>query len=156
MDNQLTNIINQIKVFLYGVFLYLKIDKEIALIVVYLILADMFFGTLKTIFLKEIRFEFSEFYKGLIKKSLLLIIVMVLALISKGLGFKDFALLPTIVMKAMVLSEGISVINNARSIFDGKEHKSSDLISSIMAKIEMYLKRYFEKILDFFDDKKKE
>jgi len=156
MENHINDYVNQLKLFIYGVFLYLNIEKELAMIVIAMIFADMFFGSLKSIFIKELTFQWSDFYKGLIKKSLLLIIVMVLALISKGLGFTDFKIVPTIVMKAMVLSEGISVINNARSIFDGKEHKSSDLITLIMEKIAGFLKMYLDKLLTFFDIKDKD
>ena len=149
------NYIDQLKAFIYGLFLYLNIDKEIAFILVMLITADMITGSLKTIFVKELTLSVNEFWKGLIKKALLLIVVMVLALISKGLGFSDFKIMVTIVMKAMLLGEGISVINNIRSVYDKKEYKSSDLITMIIEKISEFLNLYLEKILSFFDIKDK-
>jgi toxin secretion/phage lysis holin len=150
--NSLHNYYDQFKAFLFGILLYLQIDKEIAIILVSLICADMFVGGIKSIILEELEFKFKTFYAGVIRKSLLLIIIMVLALISKGLGFADFKLMVTIVIKAMILSEGISVINNVRSVFDKKEHKSTDFISAIIGKISNYLQYYMEKIMKFFDN----
>jgi hypothetical protein len=58
----------------------------------------------------------------------------------------------TIVIKAMILSEGISVFNNIRSVFDKKEHKSTDFISEIIGKVSNYLQFYMNKIMKFFDN----
>ena len=150
--NNIQNYYDQLKAFLFGILLYLQIDKEIAIILIILIFADMFVGGLKSIILQELNFKFKTFYAGVVRKSLLLIVIMVLALISKGLGFADFKIMVTIVMKAMILSEGISIINNIRSVFDKKEHKSTDFISAIIGKISNYLQFYMEKIMKFFDN----
>ena len=150
--NNLHNYYDQFKAFIFGVLLYLQIDKEMSIILISLIFADMFVGGMKSIVLEDLTFKFKTFYAGVIRKALLLIIIMVLALISKGLGFEDFKLMVTIVIKAMILSEGISIINNVRSVFDKKEHKSTDFISAIIAKISNYLQYYMEKIMKFFDN----
>ena len=138
MIEKLEHYLDQIKSFIFGILLYLQIDKEIAMILIILICADMLCGGAKAIVIPEIKFNFKTFYAGIIRKSLLLIIIMVLALISKGLGFTDFKLMVTIVIKAMILSEGISVFNNIRSVFDKKEHKSTDFISEIIGKISNF------------------
>ena len=150
--DKLENYYNQIKTFIFGILIYLQIEKQIALILIILIFTDMVVGALKAISLKELEFTYKSFYAGLIRKSLLLIIIMVLALISKGLGFKDFRLMVDIVMKAMILSEGISVINNIRSVFDKKEHKSTDFITKIIEKISTYLQFYMERVMKLFDN----
>ena len=152
MIEKLEHYLDQIKSFIFGILLYLQIDKEIAMILIILICADMLCGGAKAIVIPEIKFNFKTFYAGIIRKSLLLIIIMVLALISKGLGFTDFKLMVTIVIKAMILSEGISVFNNIRSVFDKKEHKSTDFISEIIGKISNYLQFYMNKIMKFFDN----
>ncbi len=152
MIEKLEHYLDQIKTFIFGILLYLQIDKEIAMILIILICADMLCGGAKAIVIPEIKFNFKTFYAGIIRKSLLLIIIMVLALISKGLGFTDFKLMVTIVIKAMILSEGISVFNNIRSVFDKKEHKSTDFISEIIGKISNYLQFYMNKIMKFFDN----
>ncbi len=152
MIEKIDHYIDQIKAFVFGVLIYLQIDKEIAMILIILICANMLCGGAKAIVIPEIKFSFKTFYAGLIRKSLLLIIIMVLALISKGMGFADFKLMVTIVMKAMILSEGISVFNNIRSMYDKKEYKSRDFISQIIGKISNYLHFYMEKIMKFFDN----
>jgi len=152
MIEKIEHYLDQIKTFIFGILLYLQIDKEIAMILIILICADMLCGGAKAIVIPEIKFSFKTFYAGIIRKSLLLIIIMALALISKGMGFTDFKLMVTIVIKAMILSEGISVFNNIRSVFDKKEHKSTDFISEIIGKISNYLQFYMNKIMKFFDN----
>ena len=150
--DKLHNYYDQIKTFIFGILLYLQIDKQIAFILIVLIFMDMFVGALKALTLESIKFSVKTFYAGLIRKALLLIIIMVLALISKGLGFSDFRLMVDVVMKAMILSEGISVINNIRSVFDKKEHKSTDFITEIITRISNYLQMYMEKVMKLFDN----
>lgn len=149
---KLHNYFDQLKTFIFGLLLFLQIDKKIAFILVVLIFTDMLVGGLKALSLQTVKFSIKTFYAGLIRKSLLLIIIMVLALISKGLGFSDFRLMVDVVMKAMILSEGISVINNIRSVFDKKDHKSTDFISEIITKISNYLQFYMEKVMKLFDN----
>lgn len=149
---KLHNYFDQLKTFIFGLLLFLQIDKQIAFILVVLIFTDMLVGGLKALSLQTVKFSIKTFYAGLIRKSLLLIIIMVLALISKGLGFSDFRLMVDVVMKAMILSEGISVINNIRSVFDKKDHKSTDFISEIITKISNYLQFYMEKVIKLFDN----
>lgn len=146
---------NEIKAFIYGIFIYFQIDKEIALILIILIFADMIVGALKSIFITTMKFSIEKFWKGLLKKVMLLIIVMVLALVSKGLGFDDFKIMVETVMKIMLLNEGLSVINGIRSIYDRKEHKNNDFISLLITKIENYLTFYLDKLLNFFDNNTK-
>ena len=149
---KLHNYFDQLKTFIFGLLLFLQIDKQIAFVLIVLIFTDMIVGALKALSLQSVDFSIKTFYAGLIRKSLLLIIIMVLALISKGLGFTDFRLMVDVVMKAMILSEGISVINNIRSVFDKKEHKSTDFITEIITRISNYLQFYMEKVMKLFDN----
>ena len=144
--------INEIKAFFYGLFIYLQIDKEIAEVLLILILSDMFIGGIKASVVPEMHFRLTTFWAGLIKKALLLIIIMVLGLVSKGMGFTDFKLMVTIVMKIMVLNEGISIFNSIRSIIAKREFKSNDFISILIEKIERYLTKYMEKLIKMFDE----
>jgi len=145
--------IDQIKAFLYGVVVYLQIDKEIASVLIILIFIDMFTGAVKASVIPTMKFKSTTFWAGLLKKSLLLIIIMVLALVAKGLGFADFKQMVTIVMKIMVLNEGISIFNSIRSIIAKKEFKSNDFISLLIEKIEYNLTKYMDKLIKLFDDK---
>jgi len=144
--------INEIKAFLYGIIVYLQIDKDIASILIYLIFGDMLLGAIKSVVIPTLHFKTSIFWAGLLKKSLLLIIIMILALVSKGLGFQDFEQMVSIVMKIMILNEGISILNSIRSIYTKKEYKSNDFISILIEKIEKNLTMYMDKIIKIFDN----
>jgi hypothetical protein len=143
---------NEIKTLLYSFLIYLKIDHDIAIIVVVLIFTDMFIGAIKSVSLPTMKFSIAIFWQGLIKKSILLTIVMVLALTAKGLGFDDFKLMVTTVIKIMILNECISIFNSCRSILDKKQHKSSDFISKLIEIIGKYLLFYVEKLFGILDN----
>lgn len=149
------NYISELKAFLYGSIIYLQIDKEVAKVLIILIFLDMILGTLKSVFLENLKFSLEIFWKGFLKKVLLILVVMVLALVARGLGFDDFKIMVTTVMKIMILNEGISAFNSVRSIYDKKEYKSNDFISILIEKISNYLIAYLDKLLKFFDNNTK-
>ena len=144
--------LNEIKAFLYGLIIYFQIDKDVSIILITLIFIDMFAGAIKAAVVPEIEFRLTTFWAGLLKKSLLLIIIMVLALVSKGLGFTDFKEMVTIIMKIMVLNEGISIFNSIKSIYRKQEFKSNDFISILIEKIEANLTKYMDKLIKIFDE----
>lgn len=144
---------NEICAFIYGAIIYLQIDTEVAKILVYLIIIDMSMGTLKSIVIKSMTFKMNVLITGMIKKAFLLIIIMVLALLGRGLGFDDFKMLLTILMKIMLVNETLSIFNSFRSIKDKKEYKSTDFISLIIDKVEKMLVYYMDKLMKIFDDK---
>jgi phage-related holin len=145
--------IDQIKAFLYGSIIYFQMDKEVSIVLITLILLDMLFGAVKAAVIPEMHFQMSTFWVGLLKKAMLLSIIMVLALVAKGLGFADFREMVVIVMKIMVLNEGISIFNSIRSIWHKKQFKSNDFISLLIEKIEYNLTKYMDKLIKLFDDK---
>ena len=144
--------LNEIKAFLYGLIIYFQIDKDVSIVLITLIFIDMFAGAIKAAVIPEMEFRLSTFWSGLLKKSLLLIIIMVLALVSKGLGFTDFKQMVTIIMKIMLLNEGISIFNSIKSIYRKKEYKSNDFISILIEKIEANLTKYMDKLIKIFDE----
>lgn len=144
--------LNEIKAFLYGVIIYFQIDKDVSIVLITLIFIDMFAGAIKAAVVPEMEFRLTTFWAGLLKKSLLLIIIMVLALVSKGLGFTDFKEMVTIIMKIMVLNEGISIFNSIKSIYKKQEFKSNDFISILIEKIEATLTKYMDKLIKIFDE----
>jgi len=143
---------NEIKTLLYSFLVYLNIDYDVAIIMIVLIFTDMFVGAVKSVALPAMSFSIETFWAGLIKKSILLIIVMVLALTARGLGFADFRLMVTTVIKIMILNECISIFNSCRSVLDKKQHKSSDFISKLIELIGNYLLFYIDKLFNFFDN----
>lgn len=144
--------LNEIKAFLYGLIIYFQIDKDVSIVLITLIFIDMFAGAIKAAVVPEMEFRLTTFWAGLLKKSLLLIIIMVLALVSKGLGFTDFKEMVTIIMKIMVLNEGISIFNSIKSIYRKQEFKSNDFISILIEKIEATLTKYMDKLIKIFDE----
>ena len=144
--------LNEIKAFLYGLIIYFQIDKDVSIVLITLIFIDMFAGAIKAAVVPEMEFRLTTFWAGLLKKSLLLIIIMVLALVSKGLGFTDFKEMVTIIMKIMVLNEGISIFNSIKSIYKKQEFKSNDFISILIEKIEATLTKYMDKLIKIFDE----
>lgn len=144
--------IGQVKAFLYGAILYFQMDEEVSIVLITLIFMDMLFGSVKSAVVPSLNFRISTFWVGLIKKALLLCIIMVLALVAKGLGLSDFKQMVVIVMKIMVLNEGISVFNSIRSIWNKKEYKSNDFISLLIEKIESNLTKYMDKLIKLFDN----
>lgn len=149
--NNLTDIYNQLKAFAFGLLIFLHIDKDLLVILFSLILVNMVTGGLKAILLESMKFEFEIWWGGLAKKCLLLILILTVGLLARGLGLYEFKPMVTIVMKAMFLSEAIKIMNNIRSVFDKKEHKSSDFISLIIGKLTAFFGFYINKILMFFD-----
>jgi hypothetical protein len=149
---KLTDYANEIKTLLYSFLIYLNIQQDVAIILIILIFTDMLVGAIKSVALPSMSFSIAVFWTGLIKKSILLIIVMVLALTAKGLGFDDFKLMVTTVIKIMILNECISIFNSCRSILDKKQHKSSDFISKLIEIIGKYLLFYVEKLFGILDN----
>jgi hypothetical protein len=113
-------------------------------------------GGLKAIIVPTMQFSINTWWFGLVKKCLLLVLIMSVGLLSRGLGFSEFKDFVTIVMKAMLLSETIKILNNIRSIFDKKEHKSADFISILVEKLTIFLSLYFNNFLKIFEPKKDE
>lgn len=148
----LEQFVNQLKTFLYGIILYLQIDAQVATVLIYLIFLDMLAGSVKASVVPNMTFSISNFWQGLLKKALLLIIIMVLALTALGLGFSDFRDMVSTVMKIMIVNEAISIFNNIRSVYNRKEYKSSDFISILIEKIESHLSALMNKLMKIFDD----
>lgn len=144
--------VNEIKTFVYGLFITLNIDPYIAKCLIILIAIDMITGAIKAATIPQMTFKKSLLSIGLLKKTVLLIIVMVLALVAKGLGITDFQGAVTIVMKIMVLNEGLSIVYNCRSIYDMKEYKSNDFISMLLEKLGNLIILTMEKLIKKIDE----
>jgi len=144
--------LNEIKACCYGYFISLQIDGYIAKCLIILIAIDMITGAIKSATLPEMTFKKSILSIGLLKKSVLLIIIMALALMAKGLGFEEFKIGVSVVMKIMILNEGLSVVYNCRSIYDMKEYKSNDFISMLLEKIGNGIILAMEKLMKKIDE----
>lgn len=147
----MNEILNQIKTFFFGVLIYLNIDKDLLFILFLVIMTNMVTGGIKAILVPTLKFEIDIWWGGLAKKCLLLILLLTVGLLARGLGFDEFKPIVSTVMKAMLLSEGIKVLNNIRSVFDKKEYKSSDFISIIIEKITDFLGFQINKLMKILD-----
>lgn len=144
--------LNEIKAFLYGLIVYLQIDAYVAKCLIILIVLDMITGSIKSATIPELTFKKSALSVGLLKKSVLLIIIMALALMAKGLGIEDFKIGVSIVMKVMILNEGLSIVYNCRSMYDMKEYKSNDFISMLLEKIGNAIILSMDKLIKKIDE----
>lgn len=149
-------VLNQIKTFSFGVLLFLNIDQDLLKYLSILIIINMVMGGLKAIYLPQLKFELSEFFGGLVKIFVLLIIIMTVAILAKALGFNEFQSMNSILLKMLLLTKGIKIFNNGRSIYDKKEYKSSDFISIIIHTMTDFLGTQINKFLAIYITQKKE
>lgn len=119
---------------IYAAFAYLKLDIDIVKILMYLMIADTVFGAIKAVRISKIKFSFKTMLWGIVTKATILTIPMILALVALGLGY-DFVWLIDIVLKILVLHEGISIITNMISVRQNKNIINSDIISIMLLKI---------------------
>lgn len=125
----------------YTALLFLDINVNVFGAVIGLMTIDTIMGIVKTFFVKELKFKFKELYLGLVVKSLILLIPMSTALVSIALGYEEYKWLLEWIMKAIVISEFISVITNFIMIKERKKIDNPDLLSIVLKKIKEKLKK---------------
>ena len=134
---------NELKMFLYGLFMYLKIDIEAITILATLMCIDTLFGSVKIFRIDYRQFKFKILLLGFLAKITFILIPMVVALTGKGLGY-DFKLLVNISIKNLICSETISIISNSIAIRTKKDVEDYDIITQFLK----YLRNTFIKISD--------
>jgi len=137
---------NEIKMSFYFLFVYLSIDIDVVKVLIWLMVSDTILGSLKSIFVSKMQFNFNILLLGIITKCTILSVPMILALAALGLGY-DFKFIVEMVMKILIISETISSINNVLSIKDNKAIISTDYISKMLHAVRNFLKTYIDKIL---------
>lgn len=135
--------VNELKMLLYGLFMYLNINTETIQILSWLMLIDTMFGATKALRINYKSFSFRFLMLGLATKLMFILLPLVIALIGKGLGY-NFKFLVDISLKILVVSEGISIFSNAIAIRTKKEVKDFDLITRFLK----YVRDYFLKIAE--------
>jgi len=118
----------------YAAFAYLSLDIDIVRILMWLMIIDTFFGAIKAVRVSKIKFSLKMMLWGILTKATILTIPMILALVALGLGY-NFIWLIDIVIKILVLHEGISIITNMISIRQNKDIVNADIISVMLLKI---------------------
>lgn len=96
-------------------FLYLNIDSDVFKILILFMVLDTITGVFKTIRINYKEFDFSKLLWGLVSKLGILIVPLVVALLSKGIG-QDMTMGVMIIIKILIVSEFISTISNLYTI----------------------------------------
>lgn len=137
--------INEFKILVYPVFAYLSINVEVAKILVVLMLIDTATGFVKSLILPSEKTSFKELFAGLVVKSIMLLVPIVLALASKGLGY-DFKLLPDTALRIFIVAETFSIITNFYIMKTGKKIENIDLVSQTILFFRNSLLNYFQNL----------
>ncbi|MBB4804670.1 hypothetical protein HNP37_004767 [Flavobacterium nitrogenifigens] len=151
MMQKISEYSNELKLLLYGIFIYLEMDTGIVKVLFYLMIMDTFLGVVKTIVLNN-HFTFKKLAVGFVSKLAVLLIPTALALMSKGLNY-NFNWSVTAVMNLLIVSDGISIISNIIAIKTKKEVENFDAITLILNSIRSRLILLFKKILITIDPK---
>lgn len=137
---------------LYVIFVFLNIDIDIVKLLSVLMVADTVLGVIKAVYIDKIRFTFKKLLWGIVSKSTILLIPMILALTSLALGF-NFRWIVDIVLKILVVSEAISSITNILSIKERKNIHNTDYISKLLHLIRDLLTKTINKMFEQIDKK---
>lgn len=141
----------EIKTAIYLLFVFLNIDMDIVKILSALMLIDTSLGIMKSLYLKELKFTFKKLLWGIVSKSTILLIPMLLALVSLGVGY-DFKWIVDIVLKILIVSEAISSITNILSMKEKKNIENTDYVSKLLHAIRDFLKKTIEKLIKKVED----
>lgn len=151
MVQKISEYLNEIKLLLYGIFMYLEMDTGIVKVLFYLMVMDTFLGVIKTIVLND-QFSFKKLVLGFVSKLAVLLVPTALALMSKGLNY-NFKWFVTIVMDLLIVSDGISIISNSIAIKTKKEVENFDAMTLILKLIRNRLVQLFKRLLVIIDPK---
>ncbi|QZK90636.1 MULTISPECIES: phage holin family protein [Flavobacterium] len=151
MVQKISEYLNEIKLLLYGIFMYLEMDTGIVKVLFYLMVMDTFLGVIKTIVLND-QFSFKKLVLGFVSKLAVLLIPTALALMSKGLNY-NFKWFVTIVMDLLIVSDGISIISNIIAIKTKKEVENFDAMTLTLKAIRNGLIQLFKRLLVTIDPK---
>ena len=143
---------NQITAILYGLVAVLQINKTVLFWFCVVMGIDMILGAVKSIVIPELKFSTKRFFSGMMRKLALIALILLCATLGKGLGFSNLESLITVVIRILMISEGISAFYCFKSIWTGKEEKPADFISKFIDLIIKYLNNKIEKLIKFIDD----
>lgn len=143
---------NQLTAILYGLVAVLQINQTVLFWFCVVMGIDMILGAVKSIVVQELKFSTKIFFSGMMRKLALIVLILLCATLGKGLGFSNLESLITVIIRILMISEGISAFYCFKSIWTGKEEKPADFISKFIDLIIKYLNNKIEKLIKFFDD----
>ncbi len=121
---------------------YLDLEAEVISIFAILLSIDLVTGWAKTVSLGE-KPRSRRLAKGILAKSVLLLMPIVLALGAKAIHM-DATVLVYVFINALILSEVYSIIGNIYTIRTGRATEEYDVISKILKVIRTMLNRLLE------------
>lgn len=149
--------LNEVKMALYGIFLYLNFNKELMGALVALMVIDTIAGAIKILIINYREFSFKRLILGWVSKIALFFIPFTIAILGKGLGY-DLRMLVDISVKILLVSESISIVSNVLAMKTKKEVEDFDLITKFLKVLRAYFIKLGDILLanikDGKDDKK--
>ena len=137
---------NQITAILYGLVAVLEINEKVLFWFFIIMAFDMIFGAVKSVVVPELSFSTKMFFFGLLRKMTLLALILFVATLGKGLGYKDMTAITTKIIQVLMITEGISVFHCFKSILTFKESKAKDFITMLIEGVIKFLGNKIEKI----------
>lgn len=123
-------LIGELKYLLYAGFVYLNIDMNVFFILIIFMGIDTVTGVIKTFRLNYRSFTFGILLWGIVSKLGILIIPLLVALLSKGIG-QDMIFGVTLIVKILIVSEFISSLGNCYTIKTKKIVKDIDIFTML-------------------------
>lgn len=137
---------SSIKYLFYTFFIFVGLDIDIFNIVVLLVLIDILAGVVKTIVVPSLRFSFKKLWDGFISKMILILLPIVLALAVKASG-GDLAWFSNGVLKAIILSEVVSIVTNFISIRKKENVVNKDYLVMILEYVRNKITSFLNRLL---------
>ena len=146
LDTYIAHSVNEFKVLIYALFMYLKIDVEAISILASLMCIDTLFGSVKVIRIDYKEFTFRRLMLGFISKMAFLLLPIVVALAGKGLGY-ELRVIVEISIKLLIASEVISIFSNGIAIRTKKDVYDYDIITGFLKYIRNAFITFSEALL---------
>lgn len=147
------NVLNLIKSLLYALFVYIGIDKDVAMILFVLMMIDSGLGIVKALRLGY-KFSFRRLAWGIVIKLTLLVVPMIVALVGKGLGM-DFKLFVVAIINILIVNEGISCVTNILSAKTKKVIENTDFVTKLLELIRKAFTALIQRLLGALDKESK-
>lgn len=149
MDKYMTDTLNLVKAFSYGVlvplFTYTQLSQELVLILSVMLLLDIATGIIRECIIGKLKSR--EITKGVISKMLLLMVPFILIMVGKGAGI-DMSPIAKLVISTFIIAEGYSTIGNIIQIrLKDKTIGEQDAITMVLQKAQQIISSLLEGIM---------
>lgn len=151
------SLLNDIKILVYAVFIYLNIEAQVMELLFWVMLADTILGVLAALYEKKedgsvkinlYNFSISTLISGLFAKFALLFIPGLSSLFLMSIGYDEAVWITSYAVRVIIASEVISGLSNIQRIRTGEEIKNKDYISKLIDKTKEFIQKYLEKLMN--------